>query len=89
MSQYDNQRSRLIWRCRRGIREMDILLQDYLATKYDSSSVENQNTFAELLDEADLDIISWIMQKSSPDKKYVSIIDTIRNSAEATKKSSI
>lgn len=82
-----NQRSRLHWRCRRGIREMDILLQDYLQTHYDTLSIEDQNTFEALLDEADLDILSWIMQKTSPDEKYVGIITTIRESAEAANNS--
>ena len=80
-----NQRSRLLWRCRRGIREMDILLQDYLEVHYDTLSAEDQNTFEELLDEADLDILSWIMRKTSPDEKYVGIITSIRESAEAAK----
>jgi len=44
-----------------------------------------KNTFEELLDEADLDILSWIMQKTSPDEKYIGIITTIRESAESTK----
>jgi len=81
-----SQRSRLLWRCRRGIREMDILLQDYLETHYDTSSAEAQNTFEALLDEADLDILSWIMQKTSPDEKYISIITCIRESTEKSKK---
>ena len=80
-----NQRSRLLWRCRRGIREMDILLQDYLEVHYDTLSAEDQNTFEELLDEADLDILSWIMRRTSPDEKYVGIITSIRESAEAAK----
>jgi len=81
-----SQRSRLLWRCRRGIREMDILLQDYLELHYDTSSAKDQNTFEELLDEADLDILSWIMQKTSPDEKYISIITCIRESTEKSKK---
>ena len=81
-----NQRSRLIWRCRRGIREMDILLLDYLETHYDNASIEDQNTFEELLEEADLDILSWIMEKTSPDKKYINLISFIRESAMNSKK---
>ncbi len=81
-----SQRSRLLWRCRRGIREMDILLQDYLQVHYDTLSTKEQNTFAELLEEADLDILSWIMQKTSPDEKYISIINCIRESAEKSRK---
>ena len=64
---------------------MDILLQDYLEFHYDTSSAEDQNTFEELLDEADLDILSWIMRRTSPDEKYVGIITSIRESAEAAK----
>ncbi len=80
-----NQRSRLIWRCRRGIREMDILLLDYLETHYDNASTEDQNTFEELLEETDLDILSWIMEKTSPNEKYTNLISFIRESATNSK----
>ncbi len=83
-----SQRSRLIWRCRRGIREMDILLLDYLETHYDTATVENQNTFEELLEENDLDILSWIMEKTSPDEKYIKLIKFIRESATNSKDNS-
>ena len=62
-----SQHSRLVWRCRRGMREMDILLLDYLDTHYDNATVEDQNTFEDLLEENDLDILSWILGKTSPD----------------------
>ena len=80
-----NQRSRMIWRCRRCIREMDILLLDYLETHYDNASTEDQNTFEELLEETDLDILSWIMEKTSPDEKYTNLISFIRESATNSK----
>ncbi len=80
-----NQRSRLIWRCRRGIREMDILLQNYLETHYDGASSEEQNTFEELLEETDLDVLSWIMEKTFPDEKYIKLIASIRESATNSK----
>lgn len=80
-----SQRSRILWRCRRGIREMDILLQGYLETHYDGASESEQNSFEALLDEADLDILSWIMQKTEPDKLYIDIIEIIREYAEHVK----
>ncbi len=83
-----SQRSRLIWRCRRGIREMDILLLDYLESHYDDASDEDQNTFGELLEENDLDILSWIMEKTSPDEKYIDLITFIRESATNSKDNS-
>ena len=85
MSQRSSQRSRLLWRCRRGIKEMDILLQGYLETNYDDAPESEQNSFETLLDEADLDILSWIMQKTEPDKRYIGIIAIIREYAEHTK----
>lgn len=83
-----SQRSRLIWRCRRGIREMDILMLDYLESRYDNATPEEQLIFEELLEEADLDILSWIMEKTIPDDKYVGIIKFIRESASNAKQTS-
>ena len=64
---------------------MDILLLDYLETHYDNASTEDQNTFEELLEETDLDILSWIMEKTSPDEKYINLISFIRESATNSK----
>ena len=83
-----NRRSRLIWRCRRGIREMDILLLDYLEAHYDEASADEQDTFEELLEETDLDILAWIMQKTSPDEKYIKLIAFIRESVTNSRKTS-
>jgi len=33
-----NERSRLLWQCRRGIREMDILFRDFIDQHYDQLS---------------------------------------------------
>lgn len=75
-----NKYSRLLWRCRRGMREMDILLLNYLENHYHNTSTEEQHNFATLLNENDLDILSWIMQKTRPDdERYAAIIATIRN----------
>jgi len=64
---------------------MDILLQGYLEAHYDDASESEQQAFETLLDEADLDILSWIMKKTEPDEYYVNIINVIRQFAEQTK----
>ncbi|GJM06197.1 MAG: hypothetical protein DHS20C09_21930 [marine bacterium B5-7] len=75
--------SRLLWRCRRGIREMDIVLQDFLNQSYDTLSDTDKNSFAQLLDEADLDILNWIMGKDVPeDDGMKNIITLIRQSRQ-------
>ncbi len=72
-------KSRLLWRCRRGIKEMDIILQDFVNNSYEQLSNENKNAFSNLLDEQDLDILNWIMGKSEPtDSKLIGIINIIK-----------
>lgn len=74
----------LLWRCRRGMREMDILLQGYLKIYYDDAPKEEQKKFSMLLDENDLDILSWITREVSADQKYADIIRTIQKLADNT-----
>lgn len=75
------ERSRLLWRCRRGIREMDIVLQTFLNESFDSLSDSDKNSFIQLLDEPDLDILNWIMGKDEPDDTGIkNIIQLIRKS---------
>ena len=77
------ERSRLLWRCRRGIREMDIVLQTFLNQSYDTLSDTDKNSFAQLLDEADLDILNWIMGKDEPENNGIkNIITLIRQSRQ-------
>ena len=83
-----SERSRLIWRCRRGLREMDILLLGYLKNHYDNASIEEQDIFEELLEETDIDILSWVMERTSPDEKYNKLITLIRESATNSKSTS-
>ena len=54
-------KSRLLWRCRRGIKEMDIVLQDFIKDSYDELNNENKSAFSKLLEEQDLDILNWIL----------------------------
>lgn len=74
-----DKKARLLWRCRRGIKEMDIILQDFVNNSYEQLSNENKNAFSSLLDEQDLDILNWIMGKSEPtDSKLIGIINIIK-----------
>ena len=75
--------SRLLWRCRRGIREMDIVLQDFLTRCYDGLPKSDQRLFRALLDESDLDILNWLMGKEKPDSAELRrIIALLRQSRE-------
>ena len=69
-----SERSRLVWRCRRGIREMDILFQRFMEQRYQYLSVDEKKLFEEFLEESDLDILKWITGKSEPDKLAYKIL---------------
>jgi antitoxin CptB len=61
-----NDRNRLQWRCRRGIRELDLLLRRFLEHGYDRLSHEDKRMFEYLLDQNDPDLLAWLMGNSDP-----------------------
>ena len=46
----DAELARLKWLCRRGVKELDIVLEKWLASRYQSASAEEQKAFAQLLE---------------------------------------
>ena len=67
-------KKRLLWLCRRGIREMDLLFKQFLDEYYEKLSEPELNTLESLLKETDLDIMDWIMGRSepnNPDYKFI------------------
>lgn len=70
--------NQLRWRCRRGMREMDILLGDFLESEYSSLTPAIQNSFRALLDEFDQDILDWIMQRREAPDQYTELITLLR-----------
>jgi len=72
-------RSRLLWRCRRGIREMDLLLRQFVERYYPDLDPEVQQQFEYFLEETDLDILAWIMGRAEPgNPAYRTIIEQLR-----------
>lgn len=71
--------NRLRWRCRRGMREMDILLGGFLDQCYAALSPDRQQAFTSLLDEIDQDILDWVMGRKTVPDKYANIISLLRD----------
>ncbi len=73
-----NSNSRLRWRCRRGTRELDLLLQRFLELHYPRLNAGEQSLFKDLLEEADPDIYAWITGQAVPDNPdYLALIGKI------------
>lgn len=71
----------LRWRCRRGTREMDLLLLRFLERDYPRLDAREQSLFGALLDETDPDLYAWISGQSEPSNPdYLPIIGKINAS---------
>ena len=66
--------NKLRWKSRKGIRELDILLQNYLETHYTSLDSLDKKLFEEILEIDTYDLLNAISGKSSYNEKYETII---------------
>jgi len=77
-------KSRILWACRRGMLELDILFMPFANECFDDLSHEDQVTFQRLLTHEDPDLFSWVMgYKTCPDAALVEIIDVILKRVKA------
>lgn len=76
MSVTPTELARLKWRCRRGMRELDVLLQRYLERRYASASQEEQQAFEALLDLPDPQLFAYVLKREQPaDPHLVNVVD--------------
>ena len=66
--------NKLRWKSRKGIRELDILLQNYLDIHFSSLDSQDKKLFEEILEIDTYDLLNAISGKSSYNEKYESII---------------
>lgn len=68
------------WACRRGMLELDLLFEAYLAHAYPLANQEEQALFRQLLSETDQDLFDWIIhRKTPPNTAYTSLITHLQN----------
>jgi antitoxin CptB len=58
--------SRLRWHCRRGMRELDVLLRRYLDEDYPRASPPERDAFARILELQDPEIFGYLVGRESP-----------------------
>ncbi|TXJ10441.1 MAG: succinate dehydrogenase assembly factor 2 [Acinetobacter sp.] len=59
---------KVIYRARRGLKELDIYFDPYVKEQYLSASAEEKALFAELIEQEDPDLLDWFMMVSEPAK---------------------
>lgn len=70
----------LQWRCRRGTKELDVILTRFLDSCYDTLSDQELRALDELLQAQDTHLWSWLSAQQSPESHELKhIIDKIRH----------
>ena len=64
----------LQWRCRRGTKELDVMLTNFLENNYDSLSDTQIQDFDELLDAQDTVLWYWLIGKDAPEAESIKSI---------------
>jgi len=74
--------NRLAWQCRRGMRELDELLNSFLLQDFRELDASAQEAFARLLEYPDAVLLELLMGRMTPaDKDVAHIVQKIRNPA--------
>ncbi|MGH1472314.1 MAG: succinate dehydrogenase assembly factor 2 [Cellvibrionaceae bacterium] len=71
--------NKVLWACRRGMLELDLVLLPFVENIYPSISDDDKQRFWALLDQEDQDLFVWFMKREDPeDKELFKIVDIIR-----------
>lgn len=73
------QKAKLTWHCRRGMLELDLILQRFLAHQVDALTDPQIEQFERLLTAQDPDLYAWLMGYETPvDKELRDIVTFIQ-----------
>jgi len=71
----DAERKRLRWRCRRGMRELDVLLERYLAEVWPGAGETQRRAFAALLDWPDPELAELLFgRRQTTDPEIAAVV---------------
>jgi antitoxin CptB len=71
---------KLRWRCRRGMRELDQLLERWLEQRWRQSPTAQREIFLRLLDSEDDRLWRWFLgQEASDDVEIAALVEQIRS----------
>ena len=71
-------RAKILWRCRRGIRELDSVLKPFVEDCYDELSPLDKTRLQPLLGYQDTQLHDWILGRDIPDKEGLqTLLDSI------------
>ena len=68
----------LRWRQRRGMKELDVLLERYYTRHYDTAGDAERAAFARLLEREDPEIWLWVVGQAEPPAELADVIARLR-----------
>ncbi len=79
-----NERSRIEWQCRRGMRELDVLLENFVVRHYDELNGTQKALFESLLAYPDPILLEYLMGRMVPlDKDIADVVVKVRRATVA------
>jgi len=69
---------RVRWRCRRGLLELDLVLEAFLARGYERLDAAQRGLFNELLDRPDNDLLDLALGRCQPEPRYRAVVEMLR-----------
>tara|TARA_B100001059_G_C17689793_1_gene504325 strand:+ start:516 stop:758 length:243 start_codon:yes stop_codon:yes gene_type:complete len=77
-------KNRLLWACRRGMLELDLILLPFVENVYDNLEENDKLRFQVLLECEDQNLFMWFMKRDEPaDSDMQRIVQLIRDSRQA------
>ena len=74
----DSEMGRLRWQCRRGMKEVEVVLLPYLESRYASACEREQQLFKQLLACHDVDMFEWFTYRDKPtDIDLIEIVEIV------------
>ncbi len=69
---------RIRWQCRRGMLELDLVLNRFLEQDLAGLAPAELETFKELLDEPDPQLLAWVMEQETAPTAYAALVQRLR-----------
>ncbi|MEE4244834.1 MAG: succinate dehydrogenase assembly factor 2 [Kangiellaceae bacterium] len=57
----------VVWKCRRGMVELDVVLRPFVKDHFSGLELPDQQRFIRLLEQPDPDLFNWLMSNGEPD----------------------
>ncbi|MDH4275602.1 MAG: succinate dehydrogenase assembly factor 2 [Gammaproteobacteria bacterium] len=75
-----NADGRLRWRCRRGMLELDVILENFLDYGFADLTLDEQIAFEELLNFSDQELLEYFLGHNKPESAIIAdVVQCIRN----------